>query len=228
MCPTLQSDPFMPTRDRFRRKVEEYENESCLQSVGSSFIWYPLKLPTSVFQRKYPSWRSLLPISTELKNMPLKASMDFVLAVKLFSSQKKWHMYLFSFPHLSVLPHLLQWPPKHIFGVHCKIINTWSCFFFFLSKTCDWITQIPKRIAWRVFAKTEFYELISRVSRENDIERSTLLKLWKAGEHNWSSLSRAGENRDVDSQWTQEKEKKCTSHKTFFITNKIFVTPRGV
>lgn len=101
-------------------------------------------------------------------------------------------------------------------------------FFFFLSKTCDWITEIPKRIAWRVFAKTEFYELISRVSRENEIERSTLLKLWKAGEHNWSALSRAGENRDVDSQWTQEKEKKCTSHKTFFITNKIFVTPRGV
>lgn len=39
------------------------------------------------------------------------------------------------------------------------------------------------------------------------------------------ALSRAGGNRDVDSQWHKRREKKCAFDKTFFNMNKIFVTP---
>ena len=47
----------------FRKQVEDYGKESCLRSIGTLYTSYPQYRLTSVFQKKYPSWRLLLPIS---------------------------------------------------------------------------------------------------------------------------------------------------------------------
>ena len=67
----------MPTRER--PKKTGGGKESCLRSFGipfTSFTSYPRHRITSVFQRKYQSWRLLPLISTKRKNVPLKARQD--------------------------------------------------------------------------------------------------------------------------------------------------------